>query len=185
MWLDLATAGSDVRSLLLPLLFDCTAFADACADEMSAGMGGCVSVPDSRSAFLSGSVQPGGTLWTFSVASVRLFCSILYSDFGSCRSRGSPLHPSPLVGCWSLTLPCCFPLRQSAEPPSCKGLTMDYGAGIFNHTADLAGIRPRLLSHFPWTGPFCPARPAAVISFLPLRPSRATSPRSVSFFAVA
>ena len=40
MWLDLASSGTDVRSLMLPPEFECTVFADACADASSVGMGG-------------------------------------------------------------------------------------------------------------------------------------------------
>ncbi|CAE7241572.1 unnamed protein product [Symbiodinium sp. CCMP2592] len=48
MWLD---SGSDIRSLILPPSFECTAFADACADAMSVGMGGFVRLPDQRQLF--------------------------------------------------------------------------------------------------------------------------------------
>ena len=51
MWLDLASSGTDVRSLMLPPKFECTAFADACADAASVGMGGFVRLPDSRQLF--------------------------------------------------------------------------------------------------------------------------------------
>ena len=48
MWLDLASSGTDVRSLMLPPKFECTAFADACTDATSVGMGGFVRLLDSR-----------------------------------------------------------------------------------------------------------------------------------------
>eukprot|EP00439_Symbiodinium_sp_Y106_P006804 s4068_g1.t1 len=51
MWLDLASSGTDIRSLMLPPKFECTAFADACADAASVGMGGFVRLPDSRQVF--------------------------------------------------------------------------------------------------------------------------------------
>ena len=51
MWLDLANSGADVRSLMLPPRFECLAFADACADASSVGMGGFVRLPDSRQLF--------------------------------------------------------------------------------------------------------------------------------------
>ena len=51
MWLDLAASGSDVRSLILPPRMECTAFADACADASSVGMGGFVRLHDGRQLF--------------------------------------------------------------------------------------------------------------------------------------
>ncbi|CAE7200873.1 nipblb [Symbiodinium sp. CCMP2592] len=51
LWLDLAKSGSDIRSLILPPRFECTAFADACADDASVGMGGFVRLQDQRQLF--------------------------------------------------------------------------------------------------------------------------------------
>ena len=50
MWLSIASAPQPFRSLLFRPLFLCDAYADACADSASAGLGGFVRLPDGRQA---------------------------------------------------------------------------------------------------------------------------------------
>ena len=50
MWLALASSLQPFRSLLYRPLFVCEAFADACADSASAGLGGYIRLPDGRQA---------------------------------------------------------------------------------------------------------------------------------------
>ena len=50
VWLTLASSPQPFRSLLYRPLFVCEAFADACADSTSAGLGGYIRLPDGRQA---------------------------------------------------------------------------------------------------------------------------------------
>ena len=50
MWLSVASAPQPFRTLLFRPLFVCDAFADACADSASAGLGGFIRLPDGRQA---------------------------------------------------------------------------------------------------------------------------------------
>ena len=51
VYLHLITSGSDLRSLMLPLELECIAFANACADSTTVGLGGCVRLADSCQLF--------------------------------------------------------------------------------------------------------------------------------------
>ena len=50
MWLSVASAPQPFRTLLFRPLFVCDAYADACADSASAGLGGFIRLPDGRQA---------------------------------------------------------------------------------------------------------------------------------------
>ena len=51
MWLQICRSGTDFKSLLLSPHFECEAFADACADSSSAGLGGFVRLPGGQTLF--------------------------------------------------------------------------------------------------------------------------------------
>ena len=51
MWLQLCRSGTDFRSLMLSPHFNCEAFADACASDSSAGLGGFVRLPSGQTLF--------------------------------------------------------------------------------------------------------------------------------------
>ena len=57
MWRSLASSGDSFRSALLSPLFPCLAYADACADVSSAGLGGFVRLPNGRQCFFQASLS--------------------------------------------------------------------------------------------------------------------------------
>ena len=66
MWRSLISSGDSFRSALLSPLFPCLAFADACADASSAGLGGFVRLPDGRQCFFQASLSAQQLHDTFS-----------------------------------------------------------------------------------------------------------------------
>ena len=57
MWRSLVSSGDSFRSALLSPLFPCLAYADACADVSSEGLGGFVRLPDGRQCFFQASLS--------------------------------------------------------------------------------------------------------------------------------
>ena len=93
MWLDLVTPGSDLRSLILPSPFECTTFADACADAESVGLGGFVRLPDNRQPLFPEHLFPRSDAGVIPLDSTRFTTAILYCRVGTGRP-GSSTPPS-------------------------------------------------------------------------------------------
>ena len=128
MWLDLAASGSDVRSLILPPRLECTAFADACADASSVGMGGFVRLHDGRQLFFQTQLAKPQMLrlfqWLPSDCSLQSY--IATWELASQAALLFLLHR--LLG--DGHLPCHTVFRSdnsAAESASWKGLSMALG----------------------------------------------------------
>ena len=161
MWLDLAASGTDVRSLILPPRLECTAFADACADASSVGMGGFVRLHDGRQLFFQTQLAKPQMLrlfrWlppdcslqsyiaTWELASQAALLLLLHRLLGDghlpChaifRSDNSAAESSSWKGL-SMALGLCSVLRAffSLQESLRISVHVDHVPGISNDTAD-------------------------------------------------
>ena len=154
MWLDLASSGTDVRSMMLPPSFDCLAFADACADDSTGGVGGLVRLPDARQLYFQVKLTKAQMLrlfsWLPSDCSLQSYIqSALLLLLQRLLGEGHlPIHTvfrcdnaASESASWkglSMAVGLCSVLRSffALQEPLCISVHIDHVPGISNDVAD-------------------------------------------------
>ncbi|CAE7210243.1 unnamed protein product [Symbiodinium sp. CCMP2592] len=128
LWLDLCQSGTAVRSLLRPPLYVCEAFADACATELSAGLGGFVRLPDGRQLFFRQSFDRQELHRLFSWFPETASAQAFIASWELLAQCALVVLLDVLLGPGHLPVHCVFKCDNSAaDAASWKGLSMAKG----------------------------------------------------------
>ncbi|CAE7613697.1 unnamed protein product [Symbiodinium sp. CCMP2592] len=128
LWLDLCQSGTAVRSLLRPPLYVCEAFADACATELSAGLGGFVRLPDGRQLFFRQSFDRHELHSFFSWFPETASAQAFIASWELLAQCALVVLLDVLLGPGHLPVHCVFKCDNSAaDAASWKGLSMAKG----------------------------------------------------------
>ena len=153
LWLDLAESGTSLRSLFRAPRFECAAFADACASQSSAGLGGFVRLPSGAQLFFQKTFSRAELLslfpWVALSDSVQSFIAS-WELLAQCALIRL-LHT--LLGAGHAPVHCVFRCDNAAsDPASWKGISLATGLCSVLRSFFLAQHRHRIsvyLDHVP------------------------------------